>query len=482
MRLQKVKIKHFRSIEDVDIYFPEKTPIVLFGPNNAGKSNILHAIEILLGERWPGSYEFQDSDYYFRDKDGYPHIELYAAFDENIYEGNFNSDPSRYLAFKTNIEKGDHAFIYLKDSNRKMYVKKEDREKCQLILIDATRDMTRQLSYYSQYSMLSRMSKRMHQALVEKQKEKLDDYFKKLTNVYKTVTEYKRFIRNLKKNFDQNIDGFLHRLEIDLSSFDPNNYFNGLRIIAKEGEDSRSFEEFGTGEQQILLMAFMNAYAMTFTNENFVLAIEEPEAHLHPLAQQWLARNLAKNAKQGMQVIISTHSPYFLNINNLEGFIRVYKEDGVTKTVQLSKEAYYQKCIDLRANAERTKPENIIQYYSSNTFSDHCSGFFSEKILLVEGESEYFAIPTYFELNNYPMDQKGIQIINCRGKAQIPRLYRLFKSFNYRCFAIFDADESRTSNEEIIETFNVNEDLIILDESRFEVLSDELVFRLFLVA
>jgi len=43
-------------------------------------------------------------------------------------------------------------------------------EKLQFIEIDATRDIAKQFSYFSQYSLLSRMSKKMHEALVDAKK------------------------------------------------------------------------------------------------------------------------------------------------------------------------------------------------------------------------------------------------------------------------------------------------------------------------
>lgn len=53
MRLTKVTIDHYRSIKHVEICMPERRPLVLFGANNAGKSNIISAIQRALGERWP---------------------------------------------------------------------------------------------------------------------------------------------------------------------------------------------------------------------------------------------------------------------------------------------------------------------------------------------------------------------------------------------------------------------------------------------
>jgi len=41
MKIKKIYIKNFRSIKELSFTFPEKGFLVLVGPNNAGKSNIL---------------------------------------------------------------------------------------------------------------------------------------------------------------------------------------------------------------------------------------------------------------------------------------------------------------------------------------------------------------------------------------------------------------------------------------------------------
>lgn len=78
MRIEKIRIQKYRSIDDVIITFPEGKPLVLFGPNNAGKSNILSAINRLLGERYPTYIEMLESDYYMRDKSTYPTTTIVA--------------------------------------------------------------------------------------------------------------------------------------------------------------------------------------------------------------------------------------------------------------------------------------------------------------------------------------------------------------------------------------------------------------------
>jgi predicted ATPase len=69
-----------------------------------------------------------------------------------------------------------------------------------------------------------------------------------------------------------------------------------------------AYEELGTGEQQVLAISFAHAYAGSFRT-GFILAIEEPEAHLHPLAQAWLAEKIHEMCADGLQIILTTHSP-----------------------------------------------------------------------------------------------------------------------------------------------------------------------------
>ncbi len=59
-----------------------------------------------------------------------------------------------------------------------------------------------------------------------------------------------------------------------------------------------------------MALVFAHAYARAFYG-GIILVIEEPEAHLHPLAQEWLARKIHQMAADGLQIVITTHSPHF---------------------------------------------------------------------------------------------------------------------------------------------------------------------------
>jgi putative ATP-dependent endonuclease of the OLD family len=66
MRLKRIKVENFRSVQALEIELPQVCAIV--GPNNAGKSNILEAMRRVLGSDWaPRVSSFSEDDVYLRD-------------------------------------------------------------------------------------------------------------------------------------------------------------------------------------------------------------------------------------------------------------------------------------------------------------------------------------------------------------------------------------------------------------------------------
>ena len=48
-RVRSLQIAGYRSVrDDILVLFPERTPIVLVGENNSGKSNIVRALDLVL--------------------------------------------------------------------------------------------------------------------------------------------------------------------------------------------------------------------------------------------------------------------------------------------------------------------------------------------------------------------------------------------------------------------------------------------------
>ncbi|MBE6892494.1 MAG: DUF2813 domain-containing protein [Ruminococcaceae bacterium] len=448
MKLEKIRIQKYRSIDDITIKLPENKPLVLFGPNNAGKSNILSAINRLLGERYPTFIEMLDSDFYMRNKTTYPTATILAEFTDIYHRDRFKNSYNK-IAVTYGYGGIPNENMLHDGTGRKLFVSNEERNACQAFLIDAERNIESAFNYASKYSLLSKFSHQIHKALSAEHKEELSVAFEHIKSSFEKTSEFSNFFDKFEDALKGSVKGFVHSLAVDFSAYDPNNYAKSLRIYAKEGSSIRGFEEFGTGEQQVLLMAFVKAYMEVFTGENFILIIEEPEAHLHPLAQKWLKEYIVEMCSAGIQVVLSTHSTDFVDAEYLDGLVRVYKEDGVTKAVQLSKEELCSFCIASGVPKEKTSPESIVDFYSTKLFADQLKGVFAETIILVEGETEFFAIPTYLKRVGFSMAEHGMEIINCRGKTSIPLFWRLFRAYGYNCYFIFDGDGETDKNNEI---------------------------------
>ncbi len=464
MRLKHISITKYRSIDHLEIDFPEKRPVVLFGPNNAGKSNILSAINRILGDRYPTYIEMLDSDYYQRDKVAHPTSDISATFDEPLFCDKYGNCYSTVAIRYGN--NGDLTDNLLHDgTGKKIFPSNDQRAKCQSFLIDAERNIQSAFNYSSQYSLLSRFSKRIHSALSTEHKEELSNVFEQIKQSFEKTEEFSRFFDEFSAALKGSVKGFVHSLAVDFSAYDPNNYAKSLRIYAKEGNNIRGFEEFGTGEQQVLLMAFAKAYMEVFTSEHFVLIIEEPEAHLHPLAQKWLKEYIADMCTAGIQVIISTHSADFIDPAYIDGLVRVYKVGGTTKAKQLSGKELAEFCIASGVPESKASPENIIDFYSTKLFPDQLKGVFAETILLVEGATEYYALPAFLKRIGFSLAEHGVEIVNCMGKNSIPLFWRLFKAYGYNCYAIFDGDANPNSTAK---TFSG-----IIDNKTWLVAADE---------
>jgi putative ATP-dependent endonuclease of OLD family len=197
--------------------------------------------------------------------------------------------------------------------------------------------------------------------------------------------------------------------------------------------------ELGTGEQQILALSFAYAYATAF-HRGIVLIVEEPEAHLHPLAQQWLARHMHTLASDGLQIVITTHSPHFINVESLEGLAYVRRSATGTSVVQVDKAALVEHCLATGAPADKVTEEGILPYYSANMTPQILEGFFAKVVVLVEGPTETLALPIYLEECGITPARDGVAIVPVGGKGNLGKWRRLFSAYGIPTFVVFDND------------------------------------------
>jgi putative ATP-dependent endonuclease of OLD family len=188
-------------------------------------------------------------------------------------------------------------------------------------------------------------------------------------------------------------------------------------------------------------------------NISIILGLDEPEIHLHPYMQRSLVKyinnlvhnkainfsNLAKELFEidGMdgQAIIVTHSPNIL-LNNYKYLARFYLSES--KIAISSGEQ-----LDLKPDAEKHLFKNFIYIKEA---------FFSRCVIIVEGETEFGALPIWAEKVVGDLDKFGISVINAGGAGGVPPTAYLLSDFEIPNVSIVDKDqyESQKTNYDSI--------------------------------
>lgn len=95
-----------------------------------------------------------------------------------------------------------------------------------------------------------------------------------------------------------------------------------VEILVDDGQETR-LERKGDGVQSLVALALMrHASEQTQSDCSTVMAIEEPESHLHPSAVHEL-KAVIEELSSNNQIVLSSHSPLFVNINNISNTVIV---------------------------------------------------------------------------------------------------------------------------------------------------------------
>lgn len=448
-RVRQLRVQNFKSIgEEVALRFVPDIPLVLVGQNNAGKSNLMRALEIVLGESWPKSYKPEDHDFHQRKTENSP-ISITVEVRDVTHTHKYGVQT--VIAFRLTCRpKDEPAFVMICEGGvENAYISNETREQCRSMLISADRRLSYQLGYSNKYTFLSKLMRQFYQALRgdAERMDQLKSRFDEIKGLFQGVADFKTFSDELQRQVGELSGSLEYELGVDFSAYDPSNYFHALRVLPHQGGQVRTFEELGTGQEQILALSFAYAYAKAFREreEGLVLIIEEPEAHLHPIAQEWVSRKIRELAKQGVQVVVTTHSPAFLDVFGLDGIALIRKKAEATEVVQLSKEELAKYCVG--HGATDATADSILPFYAAAVTKQILSGFFAKKIVLVEGPTEALALPVYLEKAGLNTIKSGIAIIPVHGVGNLAKWWRLFTAYGIPVYVVFDNDKANEDSE-----------------------------------
>lgn len=148
---------------------------------------------------------------------------------------------------------------------------------------------------------------------------------------------------------------------------------------------------------------YLGANAKVFS----ILAIEEPEAHLHPNMQYKFLKFLKENRETDVnQIFITSHSPNITAAVDLDDIIVIQKVDDKVRI------AYPGKVFN-EEDKEDLKSKNYVKRFIDVTKADL---FFAENIILVEGISEQLIIPEFAKRMDADLADNHTSIINIGGR------------------------------------------------------------------
>lgn len=146
---------------------------------------------------------------------------------------------------------------------------------------------------------------------------------------------------------------------------------NKKTIDYQSSEKSDTITDVGFGFSQVFPI-LVQAAVMP---ENSILIIEQPELHLHPLAQTRLASVVAEAALQGKRFIIETHSEHFIR-----GLQLAVSENRIDNKNGIDREAV--KFFYVKSDPSLLQPLELNEYGEFTT--EWPSGFFDESYKIMQ--------------------------------------------------------------------------------------------------
>lgn len=482
MYISKIIIDGFRGFKHSEIEFQEGLNVII-GHNNGGKSTIMDALRLVLeyGSRKNlSAWDFCQKDELQALKDNPPSVKVSVFIKEQMEEGmsddvalftNYAVQTSpllescltyvyslpqtevdkykrdvadltdKYSLFKTiddkYIRKYTHA-IYGGPVASQNLAQGEDLKKIDLEFVNALRNVEDEiyggraallkdvLRYFLDYDLNGDENREDNIAL--RHQNFMNDTHEVLKNLVQRITTGKdNIIAYANKTGALFSDNILN-LEGDVSEGD---LLAVMNLLVGDGEDRRLPVALnGLGYNNLIYISLLLAKMQSNAKADFmgssnvkafsVLAIEEPEAHLHPQMQYQFLEFLRNNIvdKHVKQVFVTSHSPSLVASVKLDELCCLHRLADGTVKVYSPKKVF----------ATDKPAKKFIQRYLDATRADM---LFAGGIIFVEGVAEQVLLPVFARVLGLHDKwlKKHVIVINICGRY-FDKFLKLYDSSN----------------------------------------------------
>ena len=236
--------------------------------------------------------------------------------------------------------------------------------------------------------------------------------------------------------------------------------------------------QFGLGYTNFVmiianLIDYIDKHEGNMSNSKInLICIEEPETYMHPQMQELFIKYindainnlLLKEDKKNLnsQLVISTHSSHILNskIHSGDGFDNINYvtfKNNESKIIILSDKKLKDIIPEDKKKKEQDEKLKILKFIKKHVKFKVSELFFSDAIILVEGNCEYNLLPLYIDKNE-KLKQKYITFLNIGG-AHAFKYRGLLKLLEIPSLIITDLDIEREDTEDVSQIEKIEKEL-----------------------
>jgi predicted ATP-dependent endonuclease of OLD family len=374
MRIGALRIRNFRALKETPLLTLSQMPVII-GRNDAGKSSILHAIDVFFDQRTMSSSDLhseagqQDS------------VEIEVAFMEIEEEVRSQLQHKRLissnscLVIKKIYDRSPklksiliNAYDFTDPDFQNLCSKKEKDlnevgRRHNLTFTPAGRSITNESKIDQLVDYAQSQHVRMDDVWIEPDKDVLKELlaclpkFTLFPSELSLTTEQSQFQnpfqqmiaeaigldQSTKEGFEQKVEqavlDAMRAIETNLKEqtdsvthLIPMPEFQWKKLVSLDIETEDRFgtrvpiSSRGLGVRRLLMVAFLKFVADKEAVTPKIYAIEEPETYLHPKAQRDLVEAFRKLKARSSQVIITSHSPVFAAEATQEDIVLVCRD------------------------------------------------------------------------------------------------------------------------------------------------------------
>ena len=531
MRITRIEIKNFRSIRQLVVDLGDTT--VFMGPNNAGKTAILDALRIALTRRWgQRGTGFSEYDVHLADDTADPKTSSGVCIELRSEESEPNEWPDmiaadlgeivqldpitgcRSVALRTRCAWSEDTSAFepsweFLDAGREPLAGRSARRVnlerfwryLPVFYLGALRDVGDEFSpRSSQFWGRLLRALEIPSDLESRALRVLDLLNRRLLKADPRLAEIAKTLSGATRIAARDRDGGLDLRMVPLKSWD---LLSRAEIILRNEPNSPwlPLRRQGQGIQSLSVIFLFHAFVDHLLRELYepgskpVLALEEPETHLHPQAVRTLWHQVS--ALPG-QKIVTTHSPYFVqhvpfralrlvhlgpngtevrslpssfsvSVPSFNGLDRVVADSDGLLTYQSASETLtvhgaldrktYRKLFeccgtdehrpelepllrDLRERSSLYVDDQELQ--SLETYARRMRGeiLFAERWLIVEGQADYLIVHAVARALDYDLDQHGVAVIDAQNNGNPATFAALARALGIPWLAVFDGDDA----------------------------------------